>query len=244
MGWEALNLWGAGATRVEELAGGVANDVWSVRLDGQRAVGRLGTRSDADLAWEAALLQHLDRAGLAVPVPIPTIDGRLFADGLMLITFVEGGPPETVADWRRVAETLRQLHRLTQGWRQRPGWRSSTELLDADTGTRIDLTTMPPEAVARCRAAWARLAGHERCVVHGDPNPRNIRMTADRVALIDWDESHVDVPDLDLGSLPHNAAGLDALAHDIAAQASAAWEAAICWDDEYAIKRLAEVRAV
>ena len=33
-------------------------------------------------------------------------------------------------------------------------------------------------------------------------------MTADRVALIDWDEAHVDVPDLDL-VLPHNAAGLD-----------------------------------
>ena len=62
-------------------------------------------------------------------------------------------------------------------------------------------------------------------------------------ALIDWDESHVDVPDLDL-VLPHNAAGLDDGAHDIAAQASAAWEAAVCWDDEYAIKRLAEVRAV
>jgi hypothetical protein len=42
----------------------------------------------------------------------------------------------------------------------------------------------------------------------------------------------------------HNAAGLDSGAHDIAAQASAAWEAAVCWDDAYAIKRLAEVRAV
>ena len=68
-------------------------------------------------------------------------------------------------------------------------------------------------------------------------------MTADRVALIDWDESHVDVPDLDL-VLPHNAAGLDDGAHDIAAQASAAWAAAVCWDDEYSVKRLAEVRAV
>jgi hypothetical protein len=54
-----------------------------------------------------------------------------------------------------------------------------------------------------------------------------------------WDGRH----DLDL-VLPHNAAGLDDGAHDIAAQASAAWEAAVCWDDEYAIKRLAEVRAV
>ena len=68
-------------------------------------------------------------------------------------------------------------------------------------------------------------------------------MTADRVALIDWDESHVDVPDLDLALL-HNAAGLDDDTHDVAAQARAAWEAAVCWDDEFAVKRLAEVRAV
>jgi hypothetical protein len=68
-------------------------------------------------------------------------------------------------------------------------------------------------------------------------------MTSDRVALIDWDEAHVDVPDLDL-VLPGNAAGLGDDAYDIAAQASAAWEAAVCWDDEYSVKRLAEVRAV
>jgi hypothetical protein len=41
-----------------------------------------------------------------------------------------------------------------------------------------------------------------------------------------------------------NAADVDDGAYDIAAQASAAWEAAVCWDDEYAVKRLAEVRAV
>jgi aminoglycoside phosphotransferase (APT) family kinase protein len=103
-----------------------------------------------------------------------------------------------------VADTLRQLHRLTHGW-QRPGWRSSTDLLHAETGTRIDLGAMPPDGVARCRAAWARFIGRETCVVHGDANPGNVRMTANRVALIDWDESHVDVPDLDL-VLPHNAA--------------------------------------
>ncbi len=79
--------------------------------------------------------------------------------------------------------------------------------------------------------------------MHGDPNPRNILMTADRVALIDWDESHVDVPDLDL-VLPGNAAELDDDAYDIAAQASAAWEAAVCWQDDYSVKRLAEVRDI
>ena len=88
-----------------------------------------------------------------------------------------------------------------------------------------------------------RLVGRGTCVVHGDLNSRNIRMTADRAALVDWDEAHVDVPDLDL-VLPHNAAGLDDDAYDVAAQASAAWEAAVCWDDEHAVKRLAEVRPV
>ena len=108
VGWEALEQWGDGAARIESLAGGVANDVWNVRVGGQLAVGRLGARSDADLAWETRLLQHLDREGLTVPVPIPTADGRLFADGLVVMTYVEGGPPETQADWRRVADTLRQ----------------------------------------------------------------------------------------------------------------------------------------
>jgi hypothetical protein len=47
-----------------------------------------------------------------------------------------------------------------------------------------------------------------------------------------------DTRDLDL-VLPHNAAGLDDDALDIAAQAWAAWEAAVCWDDEHSVERLA-----
>ena len=58
---------------------------------------------------------------------------------------------------------------------------------------------MPPEGVARCRAAWARFVGSLTCVVHGNPtNPDNVRVTANLVALVDRDESHVDVPNLDL----------------------------------------------
>src|SRR6476469_1339315 len=125
MGGEALEQWGDDVTRLEPLTGGGVNQVWSVRVNGRLAVGRLGSRRDADLAWETDLLRHLDGSGMTVPAPIPTADGRLFADGLVVMSYVEGGPPETEADWRRVAGTLRQLHRLTRDWPQRPGWRSS-----------------------------------------------------------------------------------------------------------------------
>jgi len=247
VGWDALEHWGADAVRVDRLTGGVANDVWRVRVNGVLAVGRLGARSDADLAWETELLAHLASAGLAVPAPIPTTDGRLFADGLTVMTYLDGGPPENDADWQRVVDYLRELHRLTKNWPQRPGWRSSVDYLLADTGTKVDLRAMPAEAVARCRAAWARLVGRERCVVHGDPNPGNIRMTADRVALIDWDESRVDIAELDLALLG-NPASLDDDEFDTVWQASAAWEAAVCWDptgeDKYAQMRLAQVRDI
>src|SRR5438067_2998862 len=165
MGWAALEQWGHDVARIEPLAGGVANEGWSVRVNGHLAVGRLGARSDADLAWETELLRRLDREGLTVPLPIPTTDGRLFAEGLVVMTYVEGGAPETEADWCRVADTLRRLHGLTQGWPQRPGWRSSIDFLHTETATRIDLGAMPPEGVVRCRAIWSRLAGRERCVV-------------------------------------------------------------------------------
>src|SRR4029079_882176 len=106
MGWEALEQWGDDVARIEPLAGGVANDVWSVRLNGQLAVARRGVRSDADLAWETELLVLLDRAGLTVPLPIPATGGPRFADGVVVMTSLEGGPPETEADWCRVADTL------------------------------------------------------------------------------------------------------------------------------------------
>lgn len=243
MEWEQLKHWGDNAVQVEPLSGGVANDVWSVRVDGKRAVGRKGKRSDADLDWETKLLNFLHDEGIAVPVPIPTTDGRLFVDGVVLMTYVEGRAPETKADWVRVADVVRKLHALTKSWPQRPGWRSSTDLLHAESGTKVDLNRMPAEGVARCRAAWKRLSGRKECVLHGDLNSGNIRLSDERVALIDWDESHVGVPALDL-VLPFNASGMDEDEYDIASQASAAWEAAVCWKDDFAEKRLAEVRAV
>ncbi|MEM7723119.1 MAG: phosphotransferase [Pseudomonadota bacterium] len=243
VGWDALRQWGADAARLEPLTGGTENEVWRVRLRGGDAVARLGTRSDADLHWETQLLKHLDALGSYVPVPLPTQDGRFFSDGMVVMTWLEGRIPETAQDWKRVADMLRAVHAATGDWPQRPGWRSSQDLLHAETGTRIDLGQLPPDGAARCRAAWARLAGQATAVIHGDPGAPNIRINGDKVGLIDWDEARVDVPDLDL-ALPDNAAGLSATDYDAARQAVSAWEAAVCWGGDYGWKRLAEVRDI
>ena len=56
VGWDALDQWGDDVARIEPLTGGVGvNEVWSVRVNGHLAVGRLGKRSDADLSWETEL---------------------------------------------------------------------------------------------------------------------------------------------------------------------------------------------
>ena len=39
-------------------------------------------------------------------------------------------------------------------------------------------------------------------VVHGDPCAANVRVSADGIGLLDWDEARVDHPDLDLADLP------------------------------------------
>lgn len=241
MGWDALDQWGR-ARVIERLSGGVRNDVRLVELGDRRVVARLGSRAHEDLAWETELVGFLAASGLSVPALVPALDGRPFVDGLVVMELVEGRQPESPEDWRMVAHYLERLHELARGWRQRPGWASSSNLVTVDAGTSIDLRAMPAEAVVRCRAAWSRLAGVERTVIHGDPNPGNVRIDGDRVVLIDWDEARVDASELDL-VLPHNAAGLDAAQLAAASQASSAWEAAVCWQAEpdYARRRLAEV---
>ena len=46
VGWEALRQWGDDVARIERCRTGVANEVWSVRVNGHPAVGRLGKRTE------------------------------------------------------------------------------------------------------------------------------------------------------------------------------------------------------
>lgn len=238
---DVLAAWGQ-LTVVGPLAGGNRNAVLEVCRGQERLVARRSLRAPASLDWEINLLGYLGYQGLRVPVIIPAVDGRRHIDGVLVQSWLDGMPPES-GDWPAVAATLRRLHAVTAGWPQRPGFVSTRELLKAERSGDVDLSVMPAEAVAACRAAWQRLAGTPRAVVHGDPGPSNIRISSDGVGLLDWDEARVDYVDLDLADLP----ATDLLPARLTAARAAvrAWEAANGWTVEpsYARRQLALLQA-
>ena len=239
----ALAAWGGDAAVLERLGGGSRNRVWAVRVGGCRRVARDSgaARSGAALDWELDLLQELAGAGFTVPVPVPARDGRRRVGGLVVLSWLDGEPPGHERAWRLVGDELARLHRHTAGRRQRPGFASTRELLTAERGGDVRLDRMPPEVVALCRAAWSRLACAPPAVVHGDPGPQNLRLQGDRVGLLDWDESRVDCPELDLAWLPLDRLGAR---QEPARTAAEAWEVANGWTVEpaHAHRRLAELR--
>jgi Ser/Thr protein kinase RdoA (MazF antagonist) len=239
----ALAAWGRDAAVLERLGGGARNRVWAVRVGGRRRVARDSgvARSGPALDWELDLLEELDQAGFVVPVPVPALDGRRRVGGLVVLTWLDGGPPADEGDWRLVAGELARLHDHTAGHGQRPGFASTRELLTADRGGDVRLDLMPAEVVALCRAAWSRLACARLAVVHGDPGPQNLRLRGGRVGLLDWDESRVDCPELDLAWLPLDRLGAR---RDLARTAAEAWEVANGWlvEPGHARRRLAEFR--
>jgi len=219
--------------------GGHRNEVLELRRGGERLVARVTRRDPASLDWELDLLEFLSANDFTVPSAVPTDNGRRHAGGVVVQHWLPGREP-TSYDWPAVAALVRRLHALTVGWPQRPGFRSTRDLLTTDQGGDVDLTAMPPSAVATCRTAWQALRGPDT-VVHGDLCAANVRVTEAGIGLLDWDEARVDHPDLDLSDLPG-----EPLPHPRNRQARAAvtaWEAAAGWQLEptYARRRLAEL---
>jgi Ser/Thr protein kinase RdoA (MazF antagonist) len=228
---------------VSPLAGGARNPVWLARRGDQRLVVRRSTRPPVSLDWELGLLDFLDRHGIGVPRTLPADDGRRHVDSVLVQRFVDGAKPQTSADWRRVVEVLVEVHRLTVGWPQRPGFATSQELQTTDRGGDVRLDLLPSGATGLVRAAWRPIATGTECVVHGDVGGGNVLVHDDRVILLDWDEARVDVPWFDYAFLPDEVAVPSPVDRETLATAGLAWEVATCWapEPDYAARCLGQL---
>lgn len=237
-GWRGVEL-------VRRLAGGARSEVFLARRGERYVVVRRSRRCAAALRWEIELVEHLHANGVSVPVPLASDDGRQQVGGVVVSPFVEGRPPHDLRDWRRVAAVLGEVHELTRGRAQRPGFASARRLLRVGRGGDVDLDRMPVQAVAAVRAAWRPVLVGEECVVHGDAGPGNI-LVGDTVTLLDWDEARVDVPWFDYASVPERAGPDTPVSRAAIHAAGVAWEAATCWGAEpgYAARRLEELRSL
>ncbi len=236
-----LRAWGTGDRAIAPLGGGARSVVWQVQVEGVRFAARRSTRPASAIHWELRLLDFLASHGIRVATPVAARDGRRLIDGWSLFTWLEGDPPYSERDWRSVAQSLERIHALTRGWRQRPGFRSTQQLLFAPRGGDVDLERVPESAVDLCRAAWRALEGCARSVVHGDPGAGNIRISHHGVGFLDWDEARVDISLLDFADLPIETGewigGADVSA---VRRAAHAWEGANGWlkEPDYARRRL------
>lgn len=224
---------------VEAVSDGARSSVWRGELAGRAVAIRRTKRSIPSLEWELQLLIDLDRAGFRVPVPMPAVDGALHVDGWNVVTWLDGREPSTEDDWRLVAAELRRIHRRFRRYGQRPGTASVLDLSVARRSVDADLDRTPLEVIERCLPHFDPYLEAHRSVIHGDVHAGNVRLTdSGRVGLLDWDETRVDICDLDLSNL--GTAVLSGRRQAAAEAAAHAWEALNGWvvEPAYAQSRL------
>jgi Ser/Thr protein kinase RdoA (MazF antagonist) len=233
-----------GLTLLERLAGGARSAVFRARRGREDLVVRRSGRPTDALDWELDLLGFLDGNGIRVPAVVPAGDGQRHVNGVLVQRWLPGGPPRTAADWAAVVATVQQVHALTRGWPQRPGFASSRQLVDQDRGGDVDLSAMPADAATLVRHAWEPAMVGAECAIHGDVGGNNLLVLEGRAALLDWDEARVDVPWFDFAHLPAQVTVSTPVHRTDLTTAGVAWEAATCWiaEPQYAARRLAELQ--
>jgi hypothetical protein len=188
-----LAAWGLSADLIP-LPGGHRNTVLRTTGDGPAWVFKTTRRDMAALAWLTPVQDAARAAGLEAPRLRPGLRGHLRENGWTCEPFV-AGTPLSAADMPCLAPALSLFHGTTGAMPQRPGFRAARDLLEMDTGGDIDLTVMPPDIAAACRAVWRVLLDTPVAAIHGDLNPANIlRTPSGALCLLDWDEARVDAP--------------------------------------------------
>jgi Ser/Thr protein kinase RdoA (MazF antagonist) len=223
----------------EPIDDGHRSEVWEAVLGDERVVARRSRRSPVSLHWELDLLEQLTGCGFNVARPLVATDGRLAVDGWVVQRWVDGRQPNGHDDWVRVADELLRLHAVSLPFQQRPECCVVTELDTVGRSVDADIDVLPADVRVLVCEVFADLADAPVSLIHGDPGPSNIRIgDDDRVWLLDWDESRIDISWHDLSNLDVRV--LDPATHRRAELLSHAWETVNAWtaEPEYAKDRL------
>lgn len=193
-------------------AGSVNTNYFAVGAFGRRFLRVYEEQDESGVAYEWALLDHLESAGVPVPRrvrgPLP---GEVCVDGKPTAIFELVGGTElkqrevTERAAAAVGSALGRVHGAVSdyGWRREGRFRRAdllVRLASAESHQRPELV----EPIARLRAVLAELDASEpkdepRLVTHGDLFRDNVRFEGDRiVALIDWESAADGVPVYDL----------------------------------------------
>ncbi|MDR7125398.1 aminoglycoside phosphotransferase family protein [Pseudotabrizicola sp. 4114] len=179
------------------LTGGHRNTVWLCDGPDGPVVAKSTRRTEAQLHWLAPLHTAARTAGFLVPTLQQSPSGQLSHHGWTIEPWVQGRAAQA-PDMAALVPRLRAFHAACPGLPQRPGFCSLPELITRTHSGDIDLTTLPADILPPLRNAWAAVADSPAQPIHGDFGPANVILTDHGPCLIDWDESRVDLPALDL----------------------------------------------
>jgi Ser/Thr protein kinase RdoA (MazF antagonist) len=145
----------------------------------------------------------------------------LVEDGWTCETFVDGNQIGTKMI-PKIKTGIARFHKASSAIEQRPGFKSSVELLHLAKGGDVNLNVMPRNLVSKCREAWNMASKRQQGIIHGDLNGTNVLKTTDgRFALVDWDECRRDLLLFDTGQIEHD--------DGTGQKARLAWEIACSW---------------
>lgn len=208
--------WGVSAC-LEPLTGGRRNRVFHAKS----VVFKSTRRSPEAIIWLAKVHNCARGAQLLVPELLQSEDGNLIENGWTCEPFFEGEHPSE-DELVHLRPQIVEFHAATTNIPQRPGFRSSVELLHLSSGGDVNLNAMPVALVEKCRDAWSAVSDRQTTIVHGDLNPANIIKTRNGgFVMVDWDESRRDLALFDLGQLSED--------DESGRRARLAWEVACSW---------------
>lgn len=206
------------------LAGGFRNVVLRTVGLNRELVFKTTLRSEDAMVWVSEVQDVARGCGLVVPQMVQSTSGQFVEEGWVCEAFSDGASAKA-EDMTTMTPMMSAFHARTSAVFQRPGFLSSTELLDSERGGDVDLSGMPQQLVEICRAAWEAVVQTQEAVVHGDINVNNLLRCPDgRLVLLDWDECRFDKVLFDLAALGE--------VSPAERRAALAWEVACSWQIE------------